>query len=48
MVTADGAAVVSDAGARLLGDLADASTLTDWLSTALASLAAPQTAHDPA
>jgi Transposase DDE domain group 1 len=46
-VTADGAGVVSHAGARLLADLAEASTLTGRLSTALARCAAPQTAHDP-
>jgi Transposase DDE domain group 1 len=39
--------VVSHAGARLLADLADASTLTGHLSGVLAPLAAPQTAHDP-
>jgi Transposase DDE domain group 1 len=45
--TIDGWGVVSHAGARLLADLADASTLTGRLSGALVSLAAPQTAHDP-
>jgi hypothetical protein len=39
--------VVSHAGARLLADLADASTLTGRVSSALCSLVAPQTAHDP-
>jgi hypothetical protein len=38
---------VSHAGTRLLADLADASTLTGRLASALARLAAPQTAHDP-
>src|SRR5260221_10165603 len=46
-VTADGTGGVSHAGARLLADLADASTLTGRVSTALCSLASPQTAHDP-
>ena len=46
-MTSDGRGVVSHAGARLLADLADRSTLTGWLSTVLAGLAAPQTAHDP-
>jgi Transposase DDE domain group 1 len=46
-VTADGAGVVSHAGARLLADLAEASTLACRLSTALARLVAPQTAHEP-
>jgi hypothetical protein len=45
--TTDGDGVVSHAGARLLADLADASTLTGRLSKVLAPLAAPQTAHDP-
>jgi hypothetical protein len=39
--------VVSHAGARLLADLADRSSLTGRLSAALAPLAAPQTVHDP-
>jgi Transposase DDE domain group 1 len=39
--------VVSHAGARLLADLADGSTLTARLSAALGPLAAPQTVHDP-
>jgi hypothetical protein len=47
MVTADGAGVVSHAGARLLADLADGSTLTGRLSAVLRALAAPQAAHDP-
>ncbi len=47
VVTADGAGVVSHAGARLLADVADASSLTGRISGALARLGAPQTAHDP-
>jgi Transposase DDE domain group 1 len=39
--------VVSHAGARLLADLADYSTLTGRLSAALGSLCTPQTVHDP-
>jgi hypothetical protein len=39
--------LVSHAGSRLLADLADATTLSGRLSSALGSLAAPQTAHDP-
>jgi hypothetical protein len=46
-MTADGAGLVSHAGARLLADLADASTLTGRLSTVSAGLSASQTAHDP-
>lgn len=46
-VSADGSGLVSHAGSRLLADLADASTLTGQVSTALRTLAAPQTAHDP-
>jgi hypothetical protein len=45
--TADGSGVVSHAGARLLADLADRSTLTGRLSAALGSLCTPQTVHDP-
>jgi len=46
-VTADGAGVVSHAGARLLADLAEASTLTGRLAEALDGAVAPQTAHRP-
>jgi hypothetical protein len=46
-VSADGAGVVSHVGARLLADLADATTLTAQLSGVFAVRTAPQTAHDP-
>jgi hypothetical protein len=46
-VTADGRGVVSHAGCRLLADLADRTTLTGQLSTALAGLRQPRAAHDP-
>jgi hypothetical protein len=46
-VTADGSGLVSHVGSRLLADFADVSTLTGRLSTALARLASPQSAHDP-
>jgi hypothetical protein len=46
-VTADGRGVVSHAGSRLLADLADRTTLTGQLSTALAGLRQPRAAHDP-
>jgi hypothetical protein len=46
-VSADGAGVVSHVGARLLADLADATTLTAQLCGVFASRTAPQTAHDP-
>jgi len=46
-VSADGVGVVSHVGARLLADLADATTLTAQLSAVFASRTAPQTAHDP-
>ena len=39
--------MVSHAGARLLADLADRSSLTGRLGEALGSLSAPQTVHDP-
>ena len=47
MVTADGAGVVSHAGARLLSDLAEQTTLTAELSTTLCGLARRRTRHDP-
>ncbi len=46
-VTADGAGVVSHAGTRLLTDLADASTLTTELSTALHGVRGRRRRHDP-
>ncbi len=46
-VTADGAGVVSHAGTRLLADLADASTLTTELSTALHGVRGRRPRHDP-
>ena len=46
-VTADGAGVVSHAGARLLADLADKTTLTGELSEALAGVRGPRPRHDP-
>ena len=47
MATADGAGVVSHAGARLLADLADATTLTGELSAALDGVRGPRPRHDP-
>jgi hypothetical protein len=47
VVTADGAGVVSHAGARLLADLAEQSTLTGQLSAALHGLCRARTRHDP-
>jgi hypothetical protein len=47
VVTADGRGVVSHAGSRLLADLADRTTLTGQLSTALAHLGRPRASHDP-
>jgi hypothetical protein len=46
-VSADGRGVVSHAGSRLLADLADRTTLTGQLPTALAGLRRPRAAHDP-
>jgi hypothetical protein len=46
-VTADGVGVVSHAGTRLLADLADVSTLTGELSTALKDVRGPRPRHDP-
>ena len=46
-VTADGDGVVSHVGARVMADLADATTLTARLSAIFAARTAPQTAHDP-
>jgi len=46
-VSADGVGVVSHVGARLLADVADATTLTAQLSAVFAGRTAPQTAHDP-
>jgi hypothetical protein len=46
-VTTDGTGVVSHAGSRLLGELADATTLTGELSQVLAGLRRPRTRHDP-
>ena len=47
VVTADGSGVVSHAGARLLSDLADQTTLTTRLSSGLCGLARRRTRHDP-
>ena len=47
VVSADGRGVVSHAGARLLADLADRSTLRGQLSAALTGLAGPRAVHDP-
>ncbi len=47
VVTADGSGVVSHAGARLLSDLADQTTLTARLSSGLCGLARRRTQHDP-
>jgi hypothetical protein len=46
-VTADGAAVVSHAGTRLLADLADTTTLTAELSDVLDGARGPRPRHDP-
>ena len=46
-VSADGVGVVSHVGARLLADVADATTFTAQLSAVFAGRTAPQTAHDP-
>lgn len=46
VVSADGDGVVSDAGSRLLADLAGRTTLTAQLSAVFAGRAAPQTVHD--
>ncbi len=46
-VSADGVGVVSHVGARLLADVADATTLTGQLSAVFAGRSAPQAAHDP-
>jgi len=46
LVTADGTHVVGHAGARLLSDLADATGLTDGLSTAMASTKQRARGHD--
>jgi hypothetical protein len=43
-VSADGIGVVSHVGARLLGDLADRTTLTAQLSAVFAARTAAQTA----
>ena len=45
--TTDGEGVVSHAGSRLLADVADRTTLTGWLSEALAVLRKPRARHDP-
>ena len=47
VVTADGSGVVSHAGARLLSDLADQTTLTARLSSGLCGLVRRRTRHDP-
>ena len=46
-VTADGAGIVSHAGSRLLGDLADATTLTGERSDALQGIRGSRPRHDP-
>ena len=46
-VTTDGTGVVGHAGARLLADLADATTLTGELSAGLSPLRKPRARHDP-
>ena len=46
-VSADGVGVVSHVGARLLADVADATTLTRQLSAVLGRRTAAQTAHHP-
>ena len=45
--TLDGVGVVSHAGSRLLGDVADKTTLTAQLGVALAGLRKPRARHDP-
>jgi hypothetical protein len=47
MVSADGRGVVSQAGSRLLADLAERTTLTGELTAALGQLIRPRAAHDP-
>jgi hypothetical protein len=47
IVTADGAGVVSHVGSPLLADVADRTTLTGELSTALDRLRKPRSRHDP-
>jgi hypothetical protein len=47
MVTGDGRGVVGHAGARLLADLADTTSLTSAFSQALAGLRQRQRGHDP-
>jgi len=46
-VTADGKGVVSNAGSRLLAEMADLSGLTDALSAALAPICKRRRRHDP-
>ena len=46
-VTADGKGVVSNAGSRLLAEMADLSGLTDALSAALAPMCKRRRRHDP-
>ena len=46
LVTADGSNVVGHAGARLLSDLADATSLTEGLSAAMASTKGRRCGHD--
>src|SRR5713226_2039653 len=46
-VTADGKGVASNAGARLLAEMADNSGLTDALSDALAPMCKRRRRHDP-
>lgn len=45
--TADGEGVVSHAGSRLVADVADRTTLTAELSSALTGLRRPRARHDP-
>jgi hypothetical protein len=45
--TADGEGVVSDAGSRLVADVAGQTTLTGRLSEVLGGLCRPRTRHDP-
>lgn len=47
LVSADGRGVVSRAGARLLAELAEHSTLTGRVSAAVTRLVRPRSAHDP-
>jgi len=47
IVTADGAGVVSYVGSRLLGDVADRTTLTGELSAACDGLRRLRIRHDP-